>query len=261
MKYEYRAAKDRTGPPQLKEKEGFSGLAGFISMFGFNDEASEYIESTRSTRGMDKFPLYADVLYIDFDDNPEAENTTINKLKEMGLAFKVYHTGNRGHHIHISIKPIERVGLPHYMKAVVRNMFKGADDGIYKPTGIIRIPGTYHASTGLPMLLVYSQDGDIMDLDQYRPKTYIPAKSVEKVDKDFLDFMLTRDLNRPSSEGGGPYNGRNNHAFAIAATSVRLELEKETALSLLSDWNTRQCFPPLRESELKATVNSAYRRG
>jgi len=114
MKYEHRAAKGRCGSaPKLKTKDSFSDLSGFISIFGFNDEVCDYIEGIRAMHGIGKFPLYADVLYLDFDDNPEGEQRTITKLKELGLSFKVYFTGNRGHHSHSPIEPMERVGLSH----------------------------------------------------------------------------------------------------------------------------------------------------
>ena len=185
MKYEFRRAKNRSGSPVLLSPDEFTGRAGFISMFGFNDQAEEFIASGRSTAGVDRFPLYSDRLYVEFDDNAAAEDKAINKLKELGYKFCVYHTGNRGHHIHIPITPVERTGLHHYMKAVATAMFKGCDEGIYKATGIIRIPGTVHASTGNKMVKVYEHDGKVMDIDDHRPRSYVPVKRVQEVDKDF----------------------------------------------------------------------------
>lgn len=256
IKYEYRSSQGRHGKPDLRTKDEFGGCGGFISVFGFPEQASEYIEELGATRGVGQFPLYMDTLIIEFDDNPRAEKQSIGWLKNNSIQHIVYHTGNRGHHIHIPIKPKTVINLPHYIKSVVRKLFPGADDSIYKPTGVVRLPGTYHSKTRKPMVPISQGGGKILDVDAHRPKGYIPVKPITiDEDPEFLDLMLTRDLNRSVYEGG-----RNNAGFNIAATSVKLKLDKSVAEDLLTEWNSTRCYPPLRDSEIKTIINSAYRR-
>ena len=255
IKYEYRSSQGRHGSPDLRTKDEFGGCGGFISVFGFPEKASEYIETLGATRGVGQFPLYADTLYLDFDDNPEGEKKSIEWLVINGIQHTVYYTGNRGHHVHIPITPKTGTNLPHFVKTVVKKLFPGADESIYKATGVVRLPGTYHSKTRKPMVEVSSGGDKVLDLDSHRPKGYMPIKQIT-ADEDpaFLDLMLTRDLNRTVSEGG-----RNNSAFHIAATAVKLKIEKAVTEELLTEWNETRCIPSLRDNEIKTILNSAYR--
>lgn len=253
--YEYRATGKRMGAPTLLPKNRFEGLGGFVSLFGFNQEVVDYISHTGATRGIGKFPLYADKLKLDFDNSPEAEKKALNWLREKGIGYILYNTGNRGHHIHIDIEPMERVGLAYYFEAVVKNVFPGADSKIYKPTGVIRLPGTYHAKTGHKMTLIEEYSGKKMRISDHYKLKYVPVKQVGDVDKDMLDFWFTRDLNRDVGEGD-----RNTHIFNLAATAMRLNIDKDVTIQLIAEWNAKHSHPSVRDSEMLATIKSAYGR-
>lgn len=254
--YEYRSTSVRKGAPILLPKEEFQGLSGFISMFGFTEDAAKYIQDTGATRGIGKlFELYADTLKLDFDDAPDAEKRALGWLKENGINHKLYRTGNRGHHIHIDIEPMEMRGLAAFFSSVVASLFPGADINIYKPTGIIRLPGTYHAKTGGKMELVEEYKGSVMNLLSYRRKIPVPiARNHETVDKEQLDYWLTRDLNRSVGKGD-----RNTHIFSLASTAQKLNLDYNLAVELISNWNQAYCSPPVRGGEMMATIRSAYK--
>jgi len=254
--YEYRSTSVRKGAPILLPKEEFQDLSGFISLFGFPQDAADYINDTGATRGVGKhFPLYADTLKLDFDDAPDAEKRALGWLKEKGINHRLYRTGNRGHHIHIDIEPMEMKGLSGFFASVVSSLFPGADINIYKPTGIIRLPGTYHAKTGGKMELVEEYKGTIMHLMSYKRAIPVPLiRDNGSVDKEQLDYWLTRDLNKSVGKGD-----RNTHIFSLAATAQKLELDYNTAVELISNWNQAYCNPPVRGGEMMATIRSAYR--
>ena len=257
IKYEYRSAQSRHGKPKLKTIKEMKGLSGFKTIFGFNKKAQDYISSIGATKGVGKYPLYMDKLYLDFDNNLEAEKKSLAKLQKLGYAHEVYNTGGRGIHIHIPTYPVERLGIAFYIKNVVSNMFPGADEKIYKPTGIIRLPGTYHSKTNKQMVIVKKVEGKILNIDEHRPKGFIPVKPVNlENDSEFLDRMLTKDLNTCVHEGG-----RNDHAFYIAATACKLNLDKSLLEDLLMDWNFTKCNPSLSTTEIKTVINSAYTKG
>lgn len=254
--YEYRSTSVRKGMPIMLPKEEFIHLNGFISLFGFSQDAVDYILSTGATRGVGKhFALYSDTLKLDFDDAPDAEKRALGWLKERGINHRLYSTGNRGHHIHIDIKPMEMRGLASFFASLVGSLFPGADVNIYKPTGIIRLPGTYHAKTGGKMKLVDEYKGTIMNLLEYKRVIPVPVvRDSGPVDKEQLDYWLTRDLNRSVGKGD-----RNTHIFSLASTAQKLDLDYNLAVELISGWNQTYCHPPVRGGEMLATIRSAYK--
>lgn len=253
--WEYRSHQKRTGAPNLLSKDEFEGLGGFISVFGFGPEAAHFVSQTGRTSGIGSFPLYADTLYLDFDDNEEAMERSTKTLYNLGNSFRLYDTGGRGYHIHIPIVPIHRVGLNYYMKKVCADLFPGADLSIFKSTGVIRLPGTYHSKTGKSKVLKAAYTGKVMNIDDHRPKNFVPVKQYYEEDDDQLRYWLLQDITMKVGQGD-----RNNHAFHIAATCCRLKMPKLEAASMVEDWNREYCCPPLGVNEVKAVLNSVYRR-
>ena len=255
LKYEYRATGRRTGKPRLLNKDNFDGLAGFRSLFGFDGPAVDYIESTGATRGIGRYSLYMDLLILDFDDNPEAQEKAKAWLDSNGYSYSTYTTGNRGQHIHIPIEPLHTVGLAPLVKNIVSSVFPGADTSIYKPTGVIRLPGTYHSKTGAKMCLLTKKSGKMMSLLEHKPKGFVPLpKYMEEQDPLQLEAWLIRDLHKYVGDGG-----RNNHLFNICATAIKLGHDYDTTEELAKMWNSNYADPPIRDGEFFATLRSAFR--
>ena len=255
IKYEYRSTGRRTSKPKLLKNYEFRGLAGFRSLFGFSKEAIDHIEYTQATRGVGKFPLYMDTLILDFDDNPLAQEKAKEWLEEKGYGYTTYTTGNRGEHIHIPIEPMQQIGLAPLVKSIVQKLFPGADESIYKPTGVIRLPGTYHSKTGSKMCKLNDIKGTKLRIINYKPEGFAPIPyGLKEQNPEQLEAWLIRDLHKYVGDGG-----RNNHLFHICATAIRLGYPFETTEELARSWNETYASPSIREGEFFATLKSAYK--
>jgi len=253
--YEYRPHKKRHGKVDLRTKDRIGGVGGFISVFGYGPATSEMIKDQNGTYGLANTKLNSDLFYLDFDDNDDAYHLSLTTLDTLGVQYKAYHTGGRGYHIHIPIEPIQRVGLGHLMKKIAEEKFPGSDLSLYKTSGMIRIEGTKHVSTGGKKMQVLDKPGKVLNLDSIKLESkFVPTLYTNEESKDALRVKLIKLMESYIDQGG-----RNNHGFRIAATCRSLELDRDQAEKAVSQWNSRKCNPSMKLAEVSSIINSAYR--
>jgi hypothetical protein len=254
--YEYRPALARLGRPVLVSRDQLQDLTGFISVFGFPEESVKDILTNGTTSGLVTKKLYADTLYLDFDNNIEAENLAYRRLKDASIGFDKYNTGGRGHHFHIPITPCMGEGLVSRFKRRVAEQFPGADLSIYKSSGIFRLPGTYHTkNAGHKKTLVEHVDGQLMDIpedDIGRLPRPIP-KSAFGFDEEEINEALMRALFIPTGEGG-----RNTKIFVVACLGKESGMNQDEVEDMCRNYNSIMVSPPLPEHEVITCVRSAY---
>lgn len=252
MKYEIRTTLRRSGRVTLTDT--CEGYTGFRSVYGFDEEGEEYITSNGGTHGIRNYKLYSDILFLDIDDDPEASQDIENKLKDMGIGFEVYFTGNRGNHFHIPIVPMYGLDTAYQQKQFVTNTFKGADTSIYKSTGIIRLPGTFHFKRpGHKKHLIRSYSGDVLCV----PKEDVSAEIFKSRDghDEFIENKLNEKWCLKVQEGN-----RNRAIYNLAFMNSLANKDYSEALNNIMIYNSYMVVPPLSDFEVVQTVKSAYRR-
>jgi hypothetical protein len=254
MLYEYRPDLVRMSYPKLVKKEDLLELDGFMSIWGYPDDTAEYIRNTGNLKGLKGRPLYMDCLYLDFDNNDAAYEQAISTLNDLGLSYEAYTTGNRGQHIHIDCVPIISYSLPARVINWVTSLFPGADKSIYKPSGIIRIPGTRHGKTLKLKSLLVKKPGTLLDLPEVLPygnSSYVYHQNdADATDKDFM--KVHKVIAEYPQEGG-----RNNHCFRVVASIFECGFDYDTAEQVVSRWN-RSLDNPMGWQEVEAVLRSVY---
>lgn len=255
--YEYRPGLKRMGPPKLLSKNALTSVVGFTSVFGFPDYAQEHIKSSKSTANMHNVDLYCDLLYLDFDNDPDAEDKAEQWLNSEGIKYNIYHTGNRGKHFHIPIKPLSGRGLPYKLKQWVASYFPNADLSIYKPSGIIRLPNTPHIKNpGSFKKCINRYDGVLLDIDKYETNTTFEFNAHhhdDDLDPQEIAEKVLLYVFQLVSEGG-----RNEHLNKIIWACKNGNLDRETCEKFVTFWNNNYCIPKQNDNECQYRIQRMY---
>lgn len=250
MFYELRSGLKRSGSPLLVES--LEGQTGYRSIYGFPDKLAKHIEKQGSTFGIRGQELYSDTLFIDIDDNPAAESTVEQILLTQGVGFDMYDTGNRGKHFHIPITEMLGKDVPYKQKAFVEANYPGADLSIYKCTGIIRLPGTFHyKNPGKTKKLLKRVEGPTLDISLM---DIVPEVTSRVKGDNEAEEILDASWLRPVYSGG-----RNRKIYTMAFLSAILDYPIEETTKNIMCFNSSMVRPPLDETEVLRTIKSAYR--
>lgn len=252
--YEHRSGLQRGGNPTLLPLDEAITRPGYISVFAYPPEAQAMIKANGGTFGLRGVPLSASVIYLDFDDNDPAADAAETKLQEMGLGYERHFTGNRGFHFHIRCLAVSRLDLAYRVKAWVASNFPGADPSLYKTSGVIRTPGTFHhKSPGKTKHLVSSGEGKLLDLMAADIVTQIPRYVSLDTDTDAA-AALDRLWLEPAYSGG-----RNQEIYRRAFLCRMSGMLLEDAEEALQIFNELMVNPPLPTSEVISATRSAFR--
>ena len=236
---------------RMLTKSELSSATGFRSIYGFDTQATLFFREASTTKGAKHFKVFADELFMDFDDNPAECERVVNALLADGLGVEVWDTGGRGQHVVVRHQPLYSRHLPYSQKIWVKNKGFNVDFCLYSHGHIIRLPNTRHSKTGGYKTLVFSQEGTILDL----PLIEAPVRALvgETGEFDPLEIvsLLSRFASRP------PVNGERNHRFfALAVGLIAYGLEVATMEDLVRKFNDT-IDEPLEEEELVLLLESA----
>jgi hypothetical protein len=250
--YEVRSSKVRREKIQLVHYSELGEYQGFRSLYGYTPETAMQIVESNSTAGLTGAPVYSDLLLVDFDDKPELGHKMADELREYD--WVKFNSGGRSIHLHVRIAPMFGPLVPALQKEWMAQHFPEADLSIYRTSGIYRLPGTRHESTGrCKKVLETNITGKSLELKVTLPEKKVVFSAVEDQD---LELMLFQLLGKEVNAGT---TGRNYHVFKIAKVANKLGIPPQSAEHLVRSWNSQRCFPPLPTSSIDNTIKSAYR--
>lgn len=258
---EIRAAVKRTGRVNLVPYNDKYRYVGFTSVYGFPKEAANKILKSNNTKRLDIFPVYSDVLYVDFDNAEEAAERFEDRIQQYN--YEKYNSGGRSVHFHIPIKPMYGKNVPASQKKWVADMSDfgegpTADLTIYRHASLYRLPGTYHSKNpGRKKELVYKQQAAYIEplTIENLPKVEFGMSNPGYVAEDpkFFYSMLGKLINKEVDSGG-----RHKHAYKIVMAARSSGLDIDRAKELLYKWNNQMCHPPKGEWELDKLIKWVY---
>ncbi len=249
---EIRPTVKRIGPPVFVPINKIYEYQGFRSIFGIKDLAAAKCKQEGSTAGLTDDDLYCDTLFLDFDNDTAAEDKARDILLSKKVKFSEYTTGGRGRHFHVPIRVLTTGPITSNIKGFVRDNFPGADLSIYKTSGIIRLPGTFHEKhPGNKKELVKTVRGSLLEIEQTEIEYPMP-KVVRESEEDPNEALFSA-LFRPIQEGG-----RNTKLFILGCLAKESGLQFDEALNMALKYNMTQVWPPLPESEILATIRSSF---
>ena len=152
-------------------REELSSFRGFRSVYLYGQDCFDFIQSQGAVKGLGKYSVYSDMLFIDFDDGDNSIEKMKRILNAQDLQWEMYFSGGKGYHFHVPITPMVGRHVPHSQREFIRGLgIDTADISIYKHTGFIRLPGTWHQSTGKQKELIESSNGSkILTIKQVEP--------------------------------------------------------------------------------------------
>lgn len=256
MLIEIRSMTYRVGSPKLVPYKDRYNYKGFTSMYGYSPEIANHIKNTNSTKGIGKFPVYSDTLFLDFDNNEAAANEFRDKLMDNNYSFTRYHSGGRSIHFHIPIVPMYSINTPKAQKEWVEKFIDGADLSIYRHGGIYRLPGTYHVNNpGHYKKELDGFMGNLLEIGLPVPKPVVMSSKGED-NPEFYYSIFGKLLHMSIGEGG-----RNPHMYKMGMAARSAGIEHIEALKLINMWNTDNCNPPKEEWEVAKLVDWIYSHG
>ncbi len=253
--HEFRSGTKRSGKLLMVQAKELEDLTGFQSVYGVTGDDRDQLLVDNSTRGLRSCKLYSNMLFLDIDDNDALVPTFQKTLQELDLSYYVYHTGNRGFHFHIPIQEMYGVDTAYKQRLFVEEYFEGADVSIYKTSGLIRLPGTFHTSKpGKRKTLITSYLGTTLNLQHYKitlPITLPREGDSENDSEKALDYLLMQT----ASAGG-----RNDTLYKIAFLCEKEGYTVEDTVQLIRQYNLSLVSPPVKDNEIIKVDNSAYGR-
>lgn len=145
-------------PPRYVPFEVLGQLRGFQSAFGVSKEQAAFNIRRGSTRGL-KFPVYCDVLLVDFDNQKTAADLFERRLNHEKAAYIRADSGGRSDHFHVAIVPIYGMDVPYSIKQWMAENAPGSDLSFYICGGNFRLFGTRHEKTGRIKSVVKTERG------------------------------------------------------------------------------------------------------
>lgn len=254
--FEHRFNQVRSGSVNLLPYEAAHTQPGFISVFGYPEEAQQHILGTNTTAGLRGVPLYCDLIYLDFDDNEQGAADAEHTLQRLGLHYELFSTGRPGrYHFHIPAAPLLRSDVPFRVMSWVTQNFHGTDNSLYKTSGIIRTEGTFHnKAPGKRKEWLRTGEGCLVDImtatRDVMPRVFTAQDSSDAEAAEVLENLWVE----PCYEGG-----RNRQVYRRAYLAKIAGIDLCRAEELLKSWNELMVHPPLYEGEVVTTVRSAYR--
>jgi hypothetical protein len=228
---------------------------GYCSVYMFSEADAEAIASTGTSKGMNKYPVHSDMIYIDIDTGETEARRACKILKDEGLGYSVYSSGGKGYHIVVGLdKVYSGFNVPYSQRKWVEKREIACDMSLYQAGRLISMPGRIHPVTKARKTLLATVTGKPAVLELIDP----PAPKFDYSQGDDTDSLklalvqLSIMANNPPAEGN-----RHTSLWSVAKSLSEGGLSLECSVELLTllndSWPT-----PKDASEVERAVVGAY---
>lgn len=231
MQYEWRQSVKRAGLPVLSDVQ--PEKAQYRSVYGFPSSTQDRITTQGHMKNLEGMMLYSDMLLIDIDDADNVE-AALNILKELGIGYSKWTTGNRGVHIHIPIIPMTGVNViysqKHWLQSV--GLWSLIDSSIYRPAGQFRAPGARHLKTGGIKTKLKDNTGKLLEIRMLKPPPVVHTDWELETSTPTKEFDFYMNLLSYRSMGG-----RHPHMYILWMSGKKAGLDREELEDCIRWWN------------------------
>lgn len=213
----------------------FDSLRGFRSVYFYGQQAYDHIMQEQAVRNLNRFPVFSDTLFVDFDDGNDSKDRFATILETAGHGYEMYFSGKKGCHFHVPIEPMWGAAVPYSQKMWVSSLgIETIDTSIYRHTGLFRLPGTIHQATGNKKMLIKKVDGRPLEIPIIDIGT---EEGLYGVHTDNLSLVKAcHTILRAASTGALPGH-RHNTLLAVAKNLVAAGMEEATCIDICSAVN------------------------
>lgn len=228
--------------------------AGYASVYAFEETAALEIIASKSSAGLNKYPVYSDMLMIDLDDGERQLRRAQDALT--GLGYLIWSSGGKGFHIGVPLKvSVFGEHVPYSQRKWVEALDIGADLSLYQHGRILSLPGRVHPKTGKKK----EPFGEVVGNSLVLPEVF-PAKLTFSAFEDTsgdLENALWQAIQLLAAE---PEPGnRHTKLWSTAKSLAEAGLAYETVLDLLTEVNG-QWENGKTTTEVTTAVRQAFRR-
>ena len=229
----------------------------FASVYSVREEDARAISQTAGTAAGFKGVIWSQRLWIDFDETAPADRAE-SFLKQEGLDYVSYDTGNRGRHFGILRHNGPSHTLPAQDKLWAKEFMPGCDLGLYWHLHLLRLPGATHEKTGRKKvcigrfptgkaLILPPIPGDTEVVESKLPSSPSARESI------FKSFEVLSRLGGPD-----PGTSARRHLVVLAkALANDAQAPPDVALFILLEVN-RGLDIPKEDNEIHRIVRWAY---
>jgi len=186
-------------------REDVLKMTGFRSVYALSQPDALTVRKQGNSRGIGRFPVFSQELLLDFDNGYDEEcKKAVQWAKDHDVSYSLYESGKKGMHLEMLAVPKYSVHVPHSQQMFVQNVMKvQADESLYRPASLYRLPGTKHQTTGRPKKRVESRCGNaIIDYEIVEKRMKFDLKGVGEAHQlAFALDLVSRRLTTPPVRG------------------------------------------------------------
>lgn len=175
--------------------------SGYCTAYAFDGHAAAAIRAQGDSKGLGRFPVYSDRLWIDFDADVLEEarqkaRDLATFLKEQDHSFTVWFSGGKGYHVCIKIEPMKGRDVPYSQSEFVKSWNVQCDYSLYQHGRLLSNPGRLHPKTGIKKHKVMEWSGSkLLSI----PVLVAPQRDVVNADELTDTQLATIALSRAQS--------------------------------------------------------------
>lgn len=229
----------------------YSEVGGHLSIYGYDTSLPNYYEKEKTC---DKFSTtfptaFSEVFYVDFDDKKEEAREFYKFCKSNDFNFKVFDSGNRSIHFHVSRVHIASPFLPYSDKVYAKKNIQGCDTSIYRHGATLRMENTVHTKTDKKKILLEHHKGsNKIEIPITEPDLVIREVEQTKTGSIFNEFIIL------TSTGGLVTGSRNKNMYQIIKKLKEYGKSNEFIIEFCKEVN-KISNPPLNDFDLQTLFN------
>jgi hypothetical protein len=204
---------------------------GFCSIYAFQEDAAKEIIAQGNSKGLGRFPVWADKVVFDLDNGEEGLQELTAWCQERKLGYRIFSSGSKGFHLEVPHIPVLSRSLPYTHRLLAESTGVPCDPTLYQSGRLYRLEGTLHEKTGKPKQLVEEVEGEnLLEIaTREPPESRFKIRDVE--DSELLPFFLNSVSNLINNSPGP--GRRHCTLWGMAKDAGRCGLSYETTLELL----------------------------
>lgn len=240
----------------MRPSDVATALHGFSTVYSFSEEHANIIRSSGSSKGLNKYPVYADCITFDLDNGDKYLKPLIEWFTEKGLGYRLYDSGNKGYHLCVDHTPIYDIDLPYTHRLLAEATGVEYDPTLYQAGRLLRNIGTIHEKSGRPKQLIEEVEGEsLLEITlRHPPESRFKISEVE--DEELLPFVFSRVAQLVNNSPGA---GRRHVTFyGLAKDAARCGISFDTVLEMCQLVNSTWGGDSKESEQVRSSVEGGY---
>ncbi len=218
----------------LERLRKFENDPGYCSVYSFDEASSKEIEASGSSKGMDKYPVYTDKLWIDLDTGLKGLSNAESKIG--GYRYNVYNSGGKGFHIEIfHDKMYSGHNVPYSQMELVKKLGIECDLSLYQSGRLISMVGRIHPTTGRKKEHELAYPGVLMPLEIKEPPKF-ELKPLEDNDRLKLALAQLSIMANNFPGEGNRYDSQWKVLSNLKAAGIEMKTALDLVLTINNSW-------------------------